>query len=214
MPQSYSHVFMNELFGTIKLYHLKYNKIDLVCGTMPQPSDTSVIFCAEAAYTAQCLEQFSHSNIRGDHVSGGKRFRGSPCKNNTGAFVYYNNNYKFLHDSYTNELDSAAYYGGMGFGQELLIHDGSTISPVRKDTLGIYRCLCTIDNQLCIAECLKPMEIRFFVDYLLKINVTDAIYLDMGPGWNYSWWRDDSNQVHYIHDKQIPYTTNWITFYK
>ena len=86
------------------------------------------------------------------------------------------------------------------------------MQTIRTQRINHY--LSIIDNQLCIAECLKRMEIRFFVDYLLKINVTDAIYLDMGPGWNYSWWRDDSNQVHYIHDKQIPYTTNWITFYK
>ena len=212
--REFSNVYEETLLENIKIYHLRYNKIDLVCGKMPQPSDSSVIFCAEAAYTAQCLNQFNHSNINGDHVSGGTRFRGTSCKNNTGAFVYYNNRFKFLHDSYSNELDSAAYYGGMGFGQELLIHHGDIIAPVRKDTTGIYRCLCAIDNQLCIAECIKPMRINAFVEYLIKINTTDAIYLDMGTGWDYSWWRDDNNQVHYIHDKQIPYTTNWITFYK
>lgn len=214
ISQSFSNVYEDILFGKIKLYHLKYNKIDLVCGKMPQPSDSSVIFCAEAAYTAQLLKQFSHSNINGDHVSGGTRFRGTSCKNNTGAFVYYNNRFKFLHNSYSNELDSAAYYGGMGFGQELLIYHSDIIAPVRKDTTGIYRCLCAIDNQLCIAECIMPMKINAFVEYLMKVNTTDAIYLDMGTGWDYSWWRDENNQVHYIHDKQIPYTTNWITFYK
>lgn len=214
IPQHISNVYEDIHFGMVKIYHLRYKKIDLICDKMPQPSDSSVIFCAAAAYTAQCLRQFSHSNINGDHVSGGTRFRGAPCKNNTGAFVYYNNRFKFLHDSYSNELDSAAYYGGMGFGQELLIHHGDIIAPVRKDTTGIYRCLCTIDNQLCIAECINPMDISTFTDYLLKAKITDALYLDMGPGWNYSWWRDENNQVHYIHDKQIPYTTNWITFYK
>ena len=50
-------------------------------------------------------------------------------------------------------------------------------------------------------------------------KVTHALYLDMGSGWNYAWYRDVGNQVKEIfpESKLAPsfrYRTNWITFYK
>ena len=48
-----------------------FTKIDLVCGTMPSKSDTAVILVVEAAYTEAKLDKFVHTNIAGDHVSGG-----------------------------------------------------------------------------------------------------------------------------------------------
>jgi len=43
-------------------------------------------------------------------------------------------------------------------------------------------------------------------------GVQEAIYLDMGSGWNYSWWRDNTGSAHEIHNRRIVYATNWITF--
>ena len=40
--------------GLIVLYPL-YSKIDLVCGTIPQKNDSSVILFAESAYTEKLL---------------------------------------------------------------------------------------------------------------------------------------------------------------
>ena len=73
----------------------KYSSIDLVCGEMPSKSDSTVIIVAEAAYTGDTLKEFKHSNIAGNHVSGGKLYNGYPCKRNTGAFIYYNKQWKF-----------------------------------------------------------------------------------------------------------------------
>ena len=54
------------------IYYPYYSRIDLVTGTMPDKiTDTDVVFCCEAAYTKQCLNQFRHNNIAGDHVSSG-----------------------------------------------------------------------------------------------------------------------------------------------
>ena len=46
-----------------------------------------------------------------------------------------------------------------------------------------------------------------------------ALYLDMGRGWNYAWYRDKDGKVKDIfpESKLAPsykYRTNWITFYK
>lgn len=196
------------------IYTPKYKTIDLVCGTMPSENDSNVILCAEAAYTGELLTEFKHNNILGDHVSSGIRYKGTPGKRNTGAFVYYNRKYKFLYQSYSNELDSAAKYGGMGFGQEMLVHKGKIVPCKRKDNnRNEFRALCEQNHHLCIID---SKGIVYFIDFknaLLRNGVTEALYLDMGTGWNYSWWRDNEGRVHVIHPKPHSYTTNWITFY-
>lgn len=55
------------------VYTPSYSAVDLVCGTQPSKYDSSVIFCAEAAFTGE-LKPFDHSNIAGDHVSKGKKY--------------------------------------------------------------------------------------------------------------------------------------------
>ena len=49
--------------------------------------------------------------------------------------------------------------------------------------------------------------------------ISHALYLDMGRGWNYAWFRDEDGKVKEIfpESKLAPsykYRTNWITFYK
>ena len=51
-----------------------------------------------------------------------------------------------------------------------------------------------------------------FINSLEKIGVTHALYLDMGRGWNHSWYRDNKGTVVEIHPKTHSYTTNWIVF--
>lgn len=82
--------------GLIVLYP-RWNSIDLLCGKMPEKEDSAVILFAEAAYTGQRLEKFEHSNVAGDHVSGGQRYAGYRCERNTGAFVYYDKAWKFCY---------------------------------------------------------------------------------------------------------------------
>ena len=53
------------------VYYPQFSRIDLVCEKMPSQQDDSVVFCAEAAFTHEVLDEFAHSNIDGDHVSGG-----------------------------------------------------------------------------------------------------------------------------------------------
>lgn len=208
--------------GTIKtdsdslvIYYPQYKHIDFVCGTMPSEKDSNVIFCAEAAFTGELLKYFKHSNIAGDHVSSGIRYKGYRCKRNTGAFVFYNGKYKFLYNQYSQELDSAAKYGGMGFGQEMIIHKGESVPCIRKSgNKNEFRALCELDHKLCIIDSKGVIRFKDFKNALLHLGVTEALYLDMGGGWNYSWRRDKTGTVHVIHPKSHNYTTNWITFYK
>lgn len=192
----------------------KFSKIDLVCGEMPTKQDSTVILVAGAAYTGGCLDKFHHTNIAGDHVSRGVKYKGYRCARNSGAFVFYNGTAKFCKQPYTNELDSAAKYGGAAFGQELMLHNGEIQHTYRKDhNKNQFRALCKHNDQVCIIESDSIVSLGHFKQQLKAFGVSDALYLDMGGGWNYAWYRYGNNVVE-LHHYPNKYSTNWITFYK
>ncbi|MCQ2287868.1 MAG: hypothetical protein MJZ74_02095 [Muribaculaceae bacterium] len=198
-------------------YYPDFSRIDLVCGTMPSQQEESVIFCAEGAFTHDLLDEFAHTNIDGDHVSGGKRYTGAQCKDNSGAFTWTpDGGWKLTVGDYSKALDEAAAGGGMGFGQALIVTDGKAVKPLWRSGYNEYRALCEKDGKLCIVDSRGSVWYGEFVDRLVGYGVTWAIYLDMGPGWNHSWWRDGNGKVTEIHPQatRSKYCTNWITFYK
>lgn len=191
-----------------------FSRIDLCCGTEPSIFDNSVILFAEAAFTGQYLEEFDHFNIAGDHVSNGKRYKGYRCKRNTGAFIYQKGSWKFAYKNYSNDLDNAAKNGGAAFAQEMIIYNRNLVPTTRKDTnMNQFRALCERKNNLCIIESAKQVSFGDFKKKLIDYDVSNAIYLDMGGGWNYAWYRD-GNKIIELHPKLHDYCTNWITFYK
>ena len=199
------------------VYYPQFSRIDLVCGQMPSQQDDSVIYCAEAAFTHELLDEFAHSNIDGDHVSGGKRYTGAKCKDNSGAFAWFGDStWEFVNGEYGELLDSVAAAGGMGFGQAIIIHDGESIRPLWRDGVNQYRALCEKDGRLCIVDSRDKVPYDRFVAMLEALAPTHALYMDMGAGWNHSWWRDSDGKVHEIHPvaEKSRYCTNWITFYK
>ena len=191
-----------------------FSSIDLVCGTIPSKNDSCVNLIAEAAYTGELLNEFKHSNVAGDHVSKGKRYKGFKCKRNTGAFVYYGGKWKFCYKDYSQEMDKAAENGGAAFGQEMIIYKGKLVDIARKDNNKYqFRALCNHNNKLCIVESKSNITFGEFKKQLLTLGVSDAIYLDMGPGWNHAWYRDKGKIVE-LHPRLHSFCTNWITFYK
>jgi len=79
----------------------------------------------------------------------------------------------------------------------------------------IFRALCEKDKKLCLIESHYEVTFRQFIDALLSQNVTHAIYTDMGPGWNYMWYRTTPDAYPTIpHSQKGEFCTNWITFYK
>ena len=202
-----------DTLGLIVLYP-EYTKVDLACGTMPSKSDTSVVLVAEASYTGELKMEFKHSNVAGNHVSGGQMYKGFRCKRNTGAFVWYGGKWKFCYPEYAREMEKAAKNGGCAFGQEMILKDGNTLPIRRKDgNQNQFRALCNHNGKLCIAESSTIVRFGDFKQMLLKLGITDAIYLDMGTGWNHAWYRDKGKIVE-LHPKLHNYCTNWITFYQ
>ncbi len=205
--------------NSLCIYYPQYSKIDLVTGNMPSPDDESVIMCCAAAFTGELLDTFDHKNIAGNHVSNGKYYEGYHCKVNTGCFAYNADNgiWTFAMGDYIKHIAAAADHNGCAFGQVMLIHNGK-LQPIQaqrdSSRQNQYRVLAEYNNKLCVIDCKKVMSYKDFIDALMNIGVTHALYLDMGAGWNYSFYRDNDNSVHFIHNHRIPYTTNWITFYK
>ena len=203
---------------SLKIFEPKFNDIDLVCGTMPSEDDSTVVFFAEAAFTGALLENFSHSNIAGDHVASDQRYAGYACLVNSGAFVYAQGKWKFVGQPYSTQLDSAARHHGMGFSQILLVHHGEgvpiSLKALKDHNRNIYRALCQHDGKLYVMESRKSISLLEFKAALLRLGVEEALYLDMGEGWNHSWYRDSTGVVHEIHPYAHPYCTNWIVFYQ
>lgn len=193
-------------------YYPNFTNIGLAFETMPNGSDGNGVFCCEAAFTGKLLKSFSHSNIAGNHVNNGVYYKGYSCPQNTGAFVYYNGLWVFAMGDYNKFLEEAAQNGGMGFGQAMIIYNGEKLKPWRTNS-NIYRALCEKDNQLFIVESIKPVLYESFVNMLSDFGVVNAIYLDMGSGWNYAWYRDVDGRINYLHKKTHSYTTNWLVFY-
>ena len=198
----------------LMIFYPHFSTLDLVCQTMPKPeSAADVLFCCEAAFTGELLLDFKHSNIADPHVSGGKWYNGYTCKANTGAFLWYGGSWRFAKKPV--DLHPAAEKGGMAFCQRLLILDGKTQpmwERMRKNKTQ-YRALCEVDHRLCIIESKQVITFERFLSLLEQQKVSNAIYLDMGRGWNYAWYRPGDSRVEKLHPLiQIPFTTNWIVF--
>ena len=201
----------------LTFYYPNFQSIDLTLGAMPTFSDSHVTFCCEAAFTGQRLASFAHTNVADAHVSGGVWHKGYNCRANTGAFVWYGNKWAFMNKStFLNTRPACR----MAFCQYLIILNGKQ-SPIwermRKNRTR-YRALCEKGGRLCLVESKKVVTLEYFTKCLVESHITNAIYLDMGAGWNYAWYRDDAGKVKEIfpESKQAGdyrYRTNWVTFY-
>lgn len=213
LPSAQSDIMDIEHRENLIIFYPHFKSIDLVCKDMPKMSDESVIFCCQAAFTRQLKHEFAHNNIAGNHASRGKLYAGYPCTANTGAFSYHSGRWHFMYQDYNDSIVSAAKHGGMGFGQMMLIHEGERIANHVKG-MHMFRALCAKGGKLCIVESNKQLFMADFIDELYRHGVRNAIYLDMGEGWNYSWYRGNDRHTRIIHPKKHDNSTNWLTFYQ
>jgi len=207
--------------GLLRVYYPTYSNIDLFCGDeIDDGTIANQAFCAAAAYTGKGWKNgFSHSLIAGKHVSHGVLYDGYPCKNNTGAFVWYNGCYSFLYKEYANEFVLAANTNhGCAFAQEMLIHHREEVPTERnKNDRTIYRALCEIEDpstenrRLCVVESKRDLKLKTFIQEMIRINVTEALYLDMGE-WSYCWYRDILGNVIHTFPKEKERLSNAIVF--
>ena len=190
-------------------------RMDMVCGEIPSPENDSIILAFAGAFTGTAFDK-GHANVAGDHVAGGKRFKGYSCKRNTGAFTRTSvSEPQFHYKDYTSALDRAAQEGGMGFAQEMMIHNGNAVKTTRPlENRNVFRALClNSDNQLALYESQGIVTFGYFIDALLSVGVKEALYTDMGQGWNYCFYRVNQSDKYpqYLHSTSLPYASKFIT---
>lgn len=190
-------------------------KMDMACGKIPSPNDDSIVLAFAGAFTGTEFDK-GHANVAGDHVAGGVRFKGYRCKRNTGAFTWSaKSGPRFFYKGYSSALDKAAQEGGMGFSQEMMIHHGKKVPTTRPlGNKNVFRALCLdSDNQLALYESQGIVSFGNFIDALLSQGVKEALYTDMGQGWNYCFYRVNQSDKtpNYLHSTALPYASNFIT---
>ena len=202
---------------SLTVYYPHFKRIDFVTERMPGKGEKDVIFVCSASFTGERLDEFKHSNIAGHHVSSGDFHQGYKCGPYNGVFTWSaKSGWHFFNYSHKNSeppLRKVAGEGGMGFCQSLLFHNGKRFKGCMKpERVNRYRALCELDGRLCIVDCARNLPFGHFMDGLEKLAVKNAVYCDMGRGWNYSWYRKDDGTVKELFTTPGQYTTNWIAF--
>lgn len=190
-------------------------KFEMVCGEVPSAENDSIILAFAGAFTGTDFYK-GHSNVAGDHVVNGIRYRGFKCKRNTGAFTWSSTSGpEFYYQNSSTALDKAAHEDGMGFAQEMMIHEGKVVKTTRPmGNENVFRALCQdADGTLALYESQRTIKFGDFIEALLQQGVKEALYTDMGQGWNYCFYRKSnkgSNPI-YLHSQSLPYASNFIT---
>lgn len=195
-----------------------YN-VNIVCGDRPDTLNNDILFCAEAAFTGKIVDSFYYKNIAGDLVTQGEYHCGYECSANSGGFIFYTDgHWKFLEkEDYQKQLRKDTNIR-CAYEQAILIYEGEVhrpylMKPTREEK---YRVLCENDQgELMVVTAKDDIPYAQFVQNLLsELHVRNALYMDMGTGWNYSWYRTtDSTCVSFFPiAKWTQYQTNWLIF--
>jgi hypothetical protein len=218
MNQSYTS--LDTIDGQLLLVTPHNFNLEFTTGICPDEGDSSIILCTEAAFTSQILDHFIESNIVGTHLSHGIIEPGPRDPVVDGSFACINGKCYFHQGEDLQLARQAKSMGGVFFMQNIIICNGVEITQNRMyanrpNKIEIFRCLCEYNGKLCIIQSLAEQPYAAFVAALMKAKVTNAMYLDMGGGWNYSWYRDCQGCLTRFFEKFNPsYQTNWIVFRK
>lgn len=205
---------------TFNLYVFKpnFSKVKLEIGKMPSTNNDSIIFCAAAAYTSSRRDTFAIDNIEGGYISNGRPHNICFKRAHYGRFVCINNQWEFIEIDNFSAIENTIVEDGSMFTQQWVIKSGDIYRPyARKDSTDnrfIYRALCEKNDTLMIAQSNHHIPYYLFVKALKAYGMENALYMDMGSGWNHSFYRDNANELHIIFPRRNHYCTNWITFYK
>lgn len=205
---------------SVKFILLKMNPetayVTMTDSVIPAINDSTIALCVEAAFTGELLPEFKSTNIGGDYVINGVFHKGYKCKANTG-FLCTVNGIPFISDSHHVEewIDKAGNNGGTLFQQILIIQNGKDVyrgTPIKPATKNIYRAACILsDGNFAVIQSLSKLSLSQFISSLIHLGVSEALYLDMGTGWNYGWYRETSESpATKLFDVRTPYQTNWL----
>ena len=195
------------------VYYADYDELTYEAGRRPSKSEQDIRLCVAAAFQSDYQLGFSHDNIVGWHTSGGRLERGTP-QDNLGAFTFVDGTPRIWDTDEAEEaIRDAAARGGAGFQQFIALCDGERGSH-GSDEFRCYRVLALLDGKACIIDSRTQMHYDEFILALKDLGVRDALYCDMGSGWNYSWYRGEDGQPVDIIGTPWAFSHNWLTFRK
>ncbi|WP_022762506.1 MULTISPECIES: hypothetical protein [unclassified Butyrivibrio] len=204
------------IFKTDKVYVFfpEYTTVDLECGKRPSKSDESITWCCGAAFQHAVQIKFAQDNIEGDHASHGEFYDSPYDRDADGAFTFANGKFGFEFENKTEAVQEAAKAGGSGFMQLAMIKDKRNVMNFDRPRARCYRALAELNGNLCVIDSVKMMHFNEFMSELRRLGVTNAVYMDMGAGWNYSWYRSANGKVRTLFGLPVPWSHNWIVFRK
>ena len=200
--------------GTAYVIFPEYAEVELVCEKRPSKADRSITWCSGAAFQHAVSLGFSQENIEGDHAVSGTLYLSPYNKESYAALVFAEGRFSFEFDNPSEAIREAADAGGSGFMQFGLIRDGKTVMNFDRPRARCYRTLAELNGSLCIIDSVNMLHFDAFMEELQRLGVTNALYMDMGAGWNYSWYRNAADRVVSLFGLPVPWSHNWIVFRK
>lgn len=200
--------------GTVYVFFPEYTSVDLVCKDRPSKSDKSITWCSGAAFQHTVSLSFDQENVEGDHAIKGTLYESPYNKDAFAAFVFSNGKFSFEFDDPSLAIKKAAEAGGSGFMQFGLIKNGEVVMNFDRPRARCYRTLAELNGSLCIIDSVKMLHFDEFMTELQRLGVTNAVYMDMGAGWNYSWYRAATGKVVTLFGLPVPWSHNWVVFTK
>ena len=195
------------------IYYADYGSISFVAGNRPSRDDESILLCVAAAFQDAYQLDFRHSNIVGWHASDGVLERGTP-KDRLGAFTYVNGEARIWNtDGAEEAVQAAAAAGGCGY-QQFVVLCGGEQGGHDSDEFRCYRVMALLNGRACIIDSRTQMHYGEFISALKELGIRDALYCDMGSGWNYSWYRNAEGKAVDIIGTPWPFSHNWLVFRK
>lgn len=192
-------------------YDITDCQLDLACGTMPNIEQEDVVLCVAATFTGKCLDSFEHSNILGPHISQGVLYEGYEEEGGYAVFASWGNQKEFFELGKQDKLEEVAAAKGMAFTQYWVIKDGKGYNPPRQTVKQeYYRCIAQKAGRTYVIESKEVVKFDYFVKCLVERGVENALYMDMGKGWNHSFYRNEKGEAHILHPKTHEYCTNWL----
>ena len=200
--------------GTVYVFFPEYSAIELACEKRPSKSDGAITWCSGAAFQHDISLGFTHENIDGDHAVKGVLYESPYNKDSFAAFTFTEDGFAFEFDNASAAIKEAADRGGSGFMQFGLIKDGEPVMSINRPRARCYRTLAELNGSLCVIDSVNMLHFEEFMAELQRLGVTNALYMDMGAGWNYSWYRNASDRVVTLFGLPVPWSHNWIVFKK
>ena len=200
--------------GKVYIFFPEYSSVELVCENRPSKSDDSITWCCGAAFQHTVSLDFTQENVEGDHAVNGVYYSSPYNKDSFAAFTFAGGEFSFDFDDPCGAIKKAADAGGNGFMQFGLIKDHEVVMNFDRPRARCYRTLAELNGNLCIIDSVNMMHFTEFMEELQRLGVTNALYMDMGAGWNYSWYRNAADKVVTLFSLPVPWSHNWVVFKK